>query len=245
MNPFHIRGVPAGLIALVFAVVARAMGSVTSGGAVAGIAVAFILMVSAGYLAFVPLLMLFVLTAVATRWGRRRKERLGLSERFGGRTGSQVLANLSAAAACALPVLWFPEYRELLLVAAMAALAEAAADTVSSEVGQASARSAYLIVGLRGVPVGTNGGISLLGTMSGFMAACIMAWMSGAAGLVGWFWSPIIAVIGTVGMLVDSIIGATWENSGLMGNDAVNFVSTVFAADLALVIGILMERFGR
>src|SRR5689334_8514385 len=149
MNLLHARAVPAGLIALLFAVVARILGSVSDGGAIAGIAVAFILMITAGFAGFVPLLILFVLTVFATRWRRRRKERLGLPERSGGRTGSQVLANLGAAACCAFPVLWFPEYRELLLIGAMAALAEAAADTVSSEIGQASAHGAYLIVGFR------------------------------------------------------------------------------------------------
>src|SRR3974377_1066421 len=116
MNVFHIRGVPAALIAILFALVARAMGSVNEGGAVAGIVIAFILMLSAGYAGFVPLLTLFALTALATRWGRRRKERLGLAEHSRGRTGSQVLANLGAAACCALPVVWFPEYSELLQI---------------------------------------------------------------------------------------------------------------------------------
>src|SRR4051812_38465480 len=136
MNPLDARGVPAGLIALLFAVVARTMGSVSDGGALAGIAVAFILIITAGLAGFVPLLTLFLLTVLATRWQRRRKERLGLAERSGGRTGSQVLANLGAAACCALPLLWFPEFSDLLLTGAMAALAEAAADTVSSEIGQ-------------------------------------------------------------------------------------------------------------
>lgn len=221
------------------------MGSVTDGGALAGVVVAFILLIIAGFSGFVPLLVLFVLTVLATRWGRRRKERLGLAERSGGRTASQVLANLGAAACCALPVLWFPEFTDLLLAGAMAALAEAAADTVSSEIGQGSSRRAYLIVGLRSVPIGTNGGVSVTGTLSGIAAAFLIAWVSAVFAVVDWNWVPIIAVAGTVGMMFDSILGATWENAGRMGNDAVNFVSTVFAADLALLTGLMVDRFGR
>ena len=245
MNLLHARGVPAGLIALLFAVVARIMGSVSDGGALAGVVVAFILIVTAGFAGFVPLLTLFGLTVAATRWGRRRKERLGLAERSGGRTGSQVLANLGAAACCALPVLWFPEFSELLLTGAMAALAEAAADTVSSEIGEASSRQAYLIVGLRSVPVGTNGAVSLVGTISGFLAACLIAWVSAASGIVGWNQLLVIVIAGTAGMIFDSFLGAKWENHGRMGNDAVNFVSTVFAADIALLTGVIVERVAR
>lgn len=245
MNLLHVRGVPAALIALVFALVARIMGSVSDGGALAGIVVAFILLITAGFSGFVPLLTLFVLTVFATHWRWRRKERLGLAERSGGRTASQVLANLGGAACCALPVLWFPEFSELLLAAAMAALAEAAADTVSSEIGQGSARRAYLIVGLRSVPLGTNGGVSMIGTLSGILAACFIAWVSAGFDVVGWSWVPVIAIAGAAGMIFDSFLGATWENAGRMGNDAVNFVSTVFAADIALVTGLMLGRFGR
>ena len=45
-------------------------------------------------------------------------------------------------------------------------------------------------------------------------------------------------------MFLDSVLGATWENAGKMGNDSVNFVSTVFAADLALVAAMVVERIG-
>ncbi len=77
------------------------------------------------------------------------------------------------------------------------------------------------------------------------MAACVVAWVSGASAVVDWLWVPVIAIAGTAGMMIDSLLGATWENSGRMGNDAVNFVSTVFAADLALIVGLILERAGR
>lgn len=242
MNLFHIRGVPAGLIAILFAVIARVMGSVTDGGAVAGMAIAFVLIVAAGLPGFVPLVALFAVTVLATRWGRGRKERLGLAEREGGRTASQVLANLATSACCAGAAIWFGEFSDLLMAASMAALAEAAADTVSSEIGQASAYSAHLIVGFRRVPIGTNGAVSFQGTLAGAAAACFIAWVSTTFGVVSSFWVPVIAIAGTAGMIIDSLLGATLENSGRMGNDAVNFVSTVCAADLALMTGLVLRK---
>ena len=132
-------------------------------------------------------------------------------------------------------MIWFPELPTCCWSRAVAALAEAAADTVSSELGQATARRLH-DHRFRDAPIGTNGAISVEGTLSGCVAACIVAWVSAVVGLVDWHWTPVIAFAGIGGMFLDSIMGATWENSGKMGNDAVNFMSTVFAADVALIV---------
>ena len=142
MNLIHARALPAAVVAVGFAILARAMGSVTDGGALAGVLVAFVLMVAGGFAGFIPLLTLFLLTVISTAWGYKRKQRLGVAERKRGRTVHQVLANLGAAALCAVPVAVVPGAAEACSsVAAVAALAEAAADTVSSEMGQATARA--------------------------------------------------------------------------------------------------------
>lgn len=235
---------PAAIVAIGFALVALLIGAVTDGGAIVGVVVAFVLMLVCGFAGFIPLLTLFVLTVIATRWGYGRKQRLGVAERRHGRGASQVLANLAAATACLLPAIWFPQVSELLLVGGMAALAEAAADTVSSEIGQATARGAYMITDFSDVPIGTNGAISVEGTIAGCVAASLISWVSAASGLVDWRWSFVIAFAGIGGMFVDSIMGATWENSGKMGNDSVNFVSTVVAADAALIVAMILARVG-
>jgi uncharacterized membrane protein len=46
----------------------------------------------------VPVLVVLILTSVATRFGRRRKERLGTAEKRRGRGAAQVAANLGIAA---------------------------------------------------------------------------------------------------------------------------------------------------
>jgi uncharacterized protein (TIGR00297 family) len=236
----------AAVVAIGFAVLARLMGAVTDGGAMAGVLVAFVLMLAAGFYGFIPLATVFLLSVVTTRWGYTRKQSLGVAERrHGRRTASQILANLCAASLCAATAVWLSRFSGVLLLAAMAALAEAAADTVSSEVGQATADSAYMITDFRPAAIGTNGAISLEGTLSGFIAASIVAWVSAFSGIVPWQWTPIVALAGIAGMFLDSVLGATWENAGKMGNDSVNFVSTVFAADLALVAAIVVEKIGR
>jgi uncharacterized protein (TIGR00297 family) len=244
MNLIHARALPAAVVAVGFAILARAMGSVTDGGAMAGVLIAFVLMLAVGFSGFIPLLTLFMLTMISTAWGYKRKQRLGVAEHRRGRKASQVMANLGAAAICALPGIWFPELSDLFLVAAAAALAEAAADTVSSEIGQATARAAYRITDFRNMPIGTNGAVSIEGTIAGCVAACIVAWVSAVVGFVGWHWTFVITFAAIAGMLLDSIIGATWENAGKLGNDAVNFICTVFAADVAIIVVLIMHRIG-
>ena len=128
------------------------------------------------------------------------------------------------------------------MVGAMAVLAEAAADTVSSETGQAMASRPRMIVGFKAAEPGTNGAVSLEGTFAGCIAASIAAWIATMAGIVEWRWAPIIAVSGVAGMLFDSVMGACFENRGKMGNNSVNFVSTVFAADVALLATLALAR---
>ena len=231
-------------MAIGFAVVARALGAVTDGGALMGVLVAFVLMLAAGLAGFLPLLTVFVITVLATRWGYARKQRLGVAERGPGRTASQVLANLGATALCALPVIWFPQLSRHAVDRAMAALAEAAADTVSSEIGQATARAAYMITDFREAPWHQwrnqrrrHFGRVRRGLPRGLGERIFE--------VVSWNWTPLIALAGIAGMFFDSVLGATWENSGKMGNDSVNFVSTVFAADLALTVVMVTERVGK
>jgi len=238
----HSRALPAAVVSLGFALLARGLRAVSDGGALAGAVIAFLLMWAAGLAAFLPLVALFLLTLVATRWRSERKRNLGVAERRSGRSASQVIANLGAAGICSCAAAIYSQHSDILLVGAMAAMAEAAADTVSSEAGQAVVTQPRLIVGFRPAPTGTNGAISLEGTLAGCIAASVVAWTATFVGVVPWIAAPVITVAGICGMLFDSALGATLENGGRMGNDSVNFVSTVFAADLALVAVLVLER---
>ncbi len=218
----------AGLITALFAGLGWAVHGVNRSGAVAGAAVCFALFAAAGPGAFVALLALFVVTWIATRVGRSKKQRLGTAERGEGRSASQVFANLGAAAICA--VMFAVRGEAWWMPAMAAAMAEAAADTVSSELGQAFSRRALLITSLETVPPGTDGGISIRGTAAGILAACVMSAVCVAAGIIPMRWASLAALAGVCGMVVDSLLGASLERGGWLGNDAVNFASTVTAA---------------
>jgi uncharacterized protein (TIGR00297 family) len=97
-----------------------------------------------------------------------------------------------------------------------------------------------MITTLRAVEPGTDGAISLVGTLAGVVAAGIVA-LAGTLALRGdfdLFW--ISCAGGVFGLVFDSLLGATLEQRGWLNNDAVNFLSTASAAAFALgVLAIL------
>ena len=188
-----------------------------------------------------PVFVLLTLTLLATRFRRAGKEQSHLAESRHGRTAAQVCANLGVAALCAA-FLHVPLAHVAAQLALAAALVEAAADTLSSEIGQAfpGSRTLLLTTGQR-VPAGTDGGVSLVGTVSGFAggatvaATCVWALHSSWVGmLLAW-------AAGVAGIFFDSLLGATAERRGWLGNDAVNFLSTLFAALCAAAMAQLVR----
>src|SRR5271154_3276933 len=179
------------------------------------------------------LLALFVLTFAATRFGRSRKEAMGTAEARSGRRAVQVVANLGVAGLCA------GSGSTVLMAACVAALAEATADTVSSEMGQVFAGGrwgrALLITTGRPGKAGTDGGVSVAGTLFG-MAGALVTVLSSPFAHAGVPLLLTVVAAGCAGLLFDSVLGATVERRGWLGNDLVNFTSTVFAAALACAV---------
>jgi uncharacterized protein (TIGR00297 family) len=228
--------VPAAGLSVAFAFLAWGLRAVTAGAALTGVLLTIILCVAAGPAALLPIMVVFLLTTVTTRIGRRKKERLGTAERRG-RGALQILANVGVAALCAAPLLFVAHARFLLLAGASAALAEAAGDTVSSELGQAFGRRPMLITTLRQVAPGDNGGVTIIGTLFSLIASAIVCLSCVWANLLlpQFFWTAFSAAF--FGTLVDSLLGAILERPDRLGNNSVNFSSTAFSA--ALTIGVI------
>ena len=187
-------------------------------------------------LAFVALVALGV---AATRAGRARKEAFGAAQTGGGRRAARhVMANATPAALFLVAGAIWPWLSGLARAGACAALAGSLADTVGGEIGMLSPERPRML--LFGAPVtrGVDGGMTFSGLAASAAAAALVATVVRLAGGV-----PFVATLvgGLAGSVGDSILGATVERAGKLGNEGVNFWSSLAAgatgAGCAWVLG--------
>lgn len=224
-------GVNAGLV-----VVALMAKTVTRSGAAAGFVLGVAVYMGYGYKSYLMVAAFFVLGSVATRLGYARKAARGVAEkRRGARSWREALANTLAGAFVALLVITTP-YEAIFLTALVASFAEAAGDTVSSEIGQWLSDRAFLITNFRPVPAGEDGGVTLPGSVAALLACAGVVGLGWGLGLTRGRHALVAFAAATAGNLLDSLLGATLERRGLVTNGIVNFAGTSFAAGLAVAL---------
>jgi uncharacterized protein (TIGR00297 family) len=245
-------------VSLVVSFVGRRAHALSTSGAVAGIVFGSIA-IAAGWSWGLLLLSLFASVTLLSRIRAAEKaKRVGaMVEKGAERDGAQIIANGAVFSTAALLSLISPATGWYSIGAG--ALAFSAADTWATEIWILSPGDPYSITGGR-VPVGTSGGVSLMGTLGAIAGALFIAieamfaaWPVSFAGVV---------LGGIVAALTDSFIGATLQerrwcnrcekatertihdcgtqtiiNGGISGldNDAVNAACSVIGALIALV----------
>lgn len=172
-----------------------------------------------------------VVGSALTRLGYQSKQRRGIAQSHRGRRGARnALANCGVALLCALLAALTDS--EALTAAFVASLGAAFADTAESEVGQLARRTPRLITTLRKVPPGTDGAVSLPGTLAGLVAAGLTALLGLALGLVaGSGVALLVALAAFLGTVADSLVGALAPR---LGNELTNVLCTLVAAALVL-----------
>ncbi|MFZ0661623.1 MAG: DUF92 domain-containing protein [Acidobacteriaceae bacterium] len=191
-----------------------------------------------------PLLALLLLTLAATRFGWARKEGIGVAEGANGRNAAQVAANLGVAVLASVPLGLARVYvvpavigGTAMRLALAAALAEAAADTMSSEFGEVLGGEPRLFTTFKRVPAGTDGAVSAAGTLAGLAGAIIVAVAAALALNLTPGQAALVALAAIAGLFLDSVLGALFERRGWLNNDAVNFLSGLVAALIAALAG--------
>ena len=190
-----------------------------------------VIIFSAGANWLLLIVLFLIMCLLATRYSKKYKRSLGQFE--GRRTSKNVISN--GVVACFMAA--FGGYYLPFVGGFIGAIATATADTMASEIGVLD-QHPRLITTFQKVDPGTNGAVSVLGTAVGIVGAGIIGI---AAYLLGIVPSPLSAIVvsiisGTVGCFMDSILGAVFENHGLLTNEHVNLIATIVGA----IVGILL-----
>ena len=203
---------------------------------------------SLSYAAFGPgcyfiVCLYFIVGSLVTKLKLAQKEKEGIAEARSGRRGlGSVLGSGFAGIVCAIGALTggLDIPNALWRIGFIASFASKLADTTSSEVGKAYGKTTYLITSLKRVPRGTEGAVSVEGTLAGLVAGA-------SVGLIALFLRESnvrgaisITAASFVANIAESILGASLQGkSAWLTNDLVN----VFQICLASVLSIYLIRF--
>lgn len=235
-DPDAGRRVLAGLaVNAVVAALAYAARSIDVAGALSAVFIGTLITLGTGLSGFAVMAAFFVIGSAVTRLGYRIKASRGIAQEKGGARGwRNAWANGGVPAALALLAgLTGQRTHELFVLAYAASVATAAADTCSSEIGKAYGRRTFLITTLRPVPPGTEGAVSLEGTLGGLLGGLLVGGLGAALGLYGWQAALLVGAAGLLGSLAESVLGTVAERRGWLDNDQLNALNTAIGGALA------------
>ena len=184
------------------------------------------------------------LGSLVTKLGWQNKQQRGLEEARGGQRGPEnVWGSAATGAVLALLIGAGVEPRSLLLIGFAASFAAKLADTFGSEIGKRWGRTTVLITTLRPVAPGTEGAISLEGTLASAVGSVLMtAVMAGLGLLPNWSCWILVAGVGLKATLAESVLGAVAQDRySWLSNELVNGLQTLLAAALAMLLAAVLH----
>ena len=200
-------------------------------GAITGLAIGLLIYEGTGLPGFTMLCLFFIAGSWATSWHKNEKN---INEASQPRTAWQVLANGGVAAVLAIISFIKPDISSLLLVMMAGSFASAMADTLSSELGMIYGKRFFNIITFKKDQRGLDGVVSIEGTLIGLAGSAAIAFVFWL--YTGWSNVVIIVLAGFLGNLIDSILGATLERKGIIGNNMVNLLNTLTGALVCYIL---------
>lgn len=222
------------IIAFAFSYFAYRFKTADLSGLFSAALVGIILMVFADARWFIIMLVFFILGSVCTRYKFEYKKRIGVEQ---GQSGARGYRNVFANGiiACAAAVLYGVFVEPIFIVMYVGCVATAAADTMASEIG-VTGGIPYLITTLKKVPIGTNGGVTLTGETVALLGGGVVSLAALALHVITPWMAVVCTIAGFVGTNIDSLVGATLENKGFLGNAGTNFIATIGGGIFAVVV---------
>lgn len=199
----------------------------------------------------VCVLYLFLGQAV-TKVKFEEKKKKGIAESRDGRRGPENLWGSAATAlfcaCCSVQSNGLSFYglpSNLYRLGYVAALSTKLADTFASEIGKAYGKTTFLITTFERVEPGTEGAISLEGTLAALLGGSLLPLIScGLFELIRWKDVILATIAAFLATNAESLLGATIQGKRgfkWMTNEVVNFVNTIIGAGLAISAGIMLQ----
>lgn len=206
--PLYLRLVIIALLMASVAFFAIRKRQLTGGGTFAAVVVGTLIFYMGCVSALVQMLFFFFSATIISKIIKENKAARGIQKKGSRRDAVQVLAN-SLPSLIGLAVFYFSPLKSEGLVMFSAAIAEAASDTWSGEIGVLSKDDPVSIITGTRVPKGLSGGVSALGCFAALVASFIVGLLNIASSRASLFSLSVITVSGTLGSLLDSLLGAT------------------------------------
>ncbi|MGD1937292.1 MAG: TIGR00297 family protein [Cyanophyceae cyanobacterium] len=200
-----------------------------------------------GWPGYVVVGLYFIAGSAVTRVGLAEKEAAGIAEKRSGARGPEnVWGSAATATVCALGVLGAiatnsPQWIPWLWLGYVASFATKLSDTFASEIGKAYGKRTFSMVTLQPVAAGTEGAVSLEGTIAGVIGSLLIALGGWGVGLISLLGIAICAVAAFIGTTAESFIGATLQDKfNWMTNEVVNAINTLIGAIAAIGLGVIL-----
>lgn len=199
-----------------------------------------------GWRGYAVVMFYFLVGSAVTRIGMAEKEAAGIAEKRSGARGPEnVWGSALTGTLCALGTLLplsVPSsipLVSLLLLGYVASFSTKLSDTSASEVGKVYGKRTFLITTLQPVERGTEGAVSLEGTLAGIVASALIALVAWGVGMIN-FTGVILCVIAAfIATNLESVIGATLQSKfDWLTNEVVNIINTLIGAGVAILLAL-------
>ena len=183
------------------------------------------------------IVMYLILGTLVTKIGYRYKSMRGISEKRGGRRGPEnVWGSAATGLFFAILIKLNLGNTDLLKVAFASSFSAKLGDTFGSEIGKRFGTNTFLITSFKKVKKGTEGAISLEGTLASLVGSVIMTLVIFKLGIISssiqFF---VVSISGFLATIIESIIGATVQEKYKLTNELVNAIQTSIGSVIAII----------
>ncbi|GAB2229859.1 hypothetical protein Droror1_Dr00014115 [Drosera rotundifolia] len=185
----------------------------------------------------------FVVGTAATKVKMAQKEAQGVAEKRKGRRGpGSVIGSSAAGCVCAtlsINGVGGKALSHLWQLGFVASFCTKLSDTVSSEIGKAYGKTTYLVTTFKIVPRGTEGAVSIEGTVAGLVASVLLAFVGYLIGQINAIEAVLCVIASQLANLGESVIGASLQDKDgfqWLNNDAVNVINITMGSILAVIM---------